>query len=61
MRLGFALHLTSVFVGLAAIGSGADWLARLTGLLVMTTAVQLLYSILHVLRQRVDEPGSARA
>jgi hypothetical protein len=61
MRLGFTLHLTSVFVGLAAIGSGADWLARLTGLLVMTTAAQLLYSILHVLRQRVDEPGSARA
>ena len=61
MRLGFTLHLTSVLVGLAAIGSGADWLARLTGLLVMTTAVQLLHSILHVLRQRVDEPGSTRA
>jgi len=61
MRLGFVLHLGSVLAGLAAIASGADWLARLTGLLVMATASQLLYSILHVLRQRVDAPGSTRA
>jgi len=57
----FALHLASVLVGLAAIGSGADWLARLTGLLVMATAAQLFHAILHVLRQRVDEPGSTNA
>jgi hypothetical protein len=61
MRLGFALHIGSLFAGLAAIGSGADWLARLTGLLLMATALQLFLAILHVLRQRVDEPGSARA
>ena len=61
MRLGFALHLTSLLAGLAAIASGADWLARLTGLLVMATAAQLLHAILHVLRQRVDEVGSAHA
>jgi hypothetical protein len=57
MRLGFALHLTSVLLGLAAIASGADWLARLTGVLLMMTAAQLLHSILHVLRQRVDVRG----
>jgi hypothetical protein len=60
MRRGFALHITSVLVGLAAIASGSDGLVRLTGLLLMATAAQLLHSVAHVLRQRVDEPGSER-
>jgi hypothetical protein len=59
MRLGFALHLSSVLAGVAAIASGADWLTRLTGLLLIATAMQLLYALVHVLRQRVELPGSS--
>jgi hypothetical protein len=59
MRLGFALHLGSVLIGLAAIATGADWLARLTGLALAATALQLLLALVHVLRQRVPESGVA--
>lgn len=55
---GFGLHLASLLVGFAAIVSGADWLVRVTGLLLTATAVQLFYSILHVLRLHVEEPTS---
>jgi hypothetical protein len=58
MRRGFALHLGSVLVGLAAIATGADGLARLTGLALIATATQLLWALVHVLRSRVPEPGS---
>jgi hypothetical protein len=54
-RLGFLLHVTSLVVGVVAIASGLDWLARGTGLLLMATAAQLGHSIFHVLRQRADE------
>jgi len=58
-RRGFALHGASALAGIAAIVSGADWLARLTGLLLIATAAQLGSSILHVLRQPVPDPASA--
>jgi hypothetical protein len=53
-RRGFAVHLGSVVVGAAAILSGADPLARLTGLLLVATALALGGSLLHVVRQRPE-------
>jgi hypothetical protein len=58
-RRGFVVHVASVLAGIAAIVSGADWLARLTGLLLMATAAQLGHSIFHVLRQPVPDPPAA--
>jgi hypothetical protein len=58
-RRGFLVHVASVLAGIATIVSGSDWLARLTGLLLVATAVQLGHSILHVLRQPV--PGRPAA
>jgi hypothetical protein len=55
IRRGFFLHLAALVVGVAAIASGLDWLARLTGLGLMATAAQLGSSIFHVLSQRADE------
>ncbi|MFQ5417103.1 MAG: hypothetical protein ACE5FL_08680 [Myxococcota bacterium] len=59
-RLGFFLHMASLVAGVVAIASGADWLARGTGLLLMATAAQLGHSLFHVLRQRPDETESGR-
>jgi hypothetical protein len=56
---GLVLHVASAVAGIAAIGSGLDWLARLTGLLLMATAARLGHSILHVLCQRAVEPPLA--
>jgi hypothetical protein len=56
IRRGFALQLASVVVGIAAVGTGRDWLVRVTGLLLMATAANLGHSIFHVLRQRPDVP-----
>jgi len=55
-RAGFVLHAASVVAGVAAILTNSDWVARLTGLLLMATAAQLGRSIFHVLRQRAPEP-----
>jgi hypothetical protein len=57
-RAGFILHVASVLVGVAAILSGVDWLARLTGVLLMATAAQLGHSIFHALRYRAPEPDA---
>jgi hypothetical protein len=57
-RRGFVLHVASVLAGIAAILSGSDSLARLTGLLLMATAAQLGYSIAHVLRHRAPDPDA---
>jgi len=51
IRWGFGLHLSSTAAGMLAILTLHDWLARLTGLLVLATAAQLLFSLVHVLRQ----------
>jgi hypothetical protein len=58
-RRGFVIHVASVLSGIASIVSGSDWLARLTGLLLMATAAQLGISIIHVLRQPVPETPAA--
>jgi hypothetical protein len=57
-RVGLALHAASVVVGIVAIASNLDWLVRLTGLLLMATAVQLGHSLFHVLRQRPPAPDA---
>jgi hypothetical protein len=51
-RVGLGLHLGSLVIGSAAIASGSDALARLTGLALLATAVWLEHSLIHVLRQR---------
>jgi hypothetical protein len=58
-RLGFALHLSSVLIGAAAILSLDATLTRLAGLLLLATAVCLGAALLHVLLQRpAPEPKS---
>jgi hypothetical protein len=58
-RLGFALHLSSVAAGALAILFVQPWLARLAGVLLVLTGLQLGHSLVHVLRQRPAEqqPG----
>ncbi|MAG31668.1 MAG: hypothetical protein CL908_12340 [Deltaproteobacteria bacterium] len=51
-RLGFALHLGSLLLGVAAILTGSDLLCRLTGLSLIATAISIAYLLIHVLRQR---------
>lgn len=58
VRLGFALHAATLVAGAVAIASRETWIARLTGLLLMATALQLGRSLLHVLRQRAEPDGS---
>ncbi|MBW1881593.1 MAG: hypothetical protein JRJ84_24815 [Deltaproteobacteria bacterium] len=52
IRAGLWVHLASVVVGAAAIVSGMDLLARLTGVLLGATGVVLLANLVHVYRQR---------
>jgi hypothetical protein len=51
-RFGFALHLGSLLLGVAAILTASDPLCRLTGLSLIATAASIAYLLLHVLRQR---------
>ena len=51
IKTGFVLHLSSVVLGAIAILSQADWLARLTGLLLVATAISLASMLLHVLKR----------
>jgi hypothetical protein len=57
-RFGFALHLGSLLLGVAAIFTASDPLCRLTGLSLIATAASIAYLLLHVLRQRppVENP-----
>jgi hypothetical protein len=48
IRIGFILHLSSVLVGIFAIFVQVDWLARLTGLILIATAVSLMSMLIHV-------------
>ncbi len=52
IKTSFILHSSSVGLGAVAIGSQADWLARLTGLLLLATAVSLGGTLVHVLKTR---------
>jgi hypothetical protein len=51
IKTGFVLHLSSVVLGIIAILAQADWLARLTGLLLVATAISLTSMLLHVLKR----------
>jgi hypothetical protein len=52
IKTGFVLHISSVGVGVIAILAQSDWLARLTGLLLVATAVNLASMLIHVLKKR---------
>ena len=56
IKTGFVLHLSSVLLGAIAILAQADWLARLTGLLLVATAISLASMLIHVLRPRAIKP-----
>jgi hypothetical protein len=56
-RRGFALHAITLYLGVAAILSGVDWLARLTGLLMAVTALALAHMLVHVARQGPERRG----
>ena len=51
-RVGFALHLGTLVMGVVAIGGGWDWLSRLTGLALMATAAWIFRAMIHVLLVR---------
>ena len=51
-RINLGLHLASVLAGLIAIWTRDDVATRITGLLLIATALSLLLLLLHVLRQR---------
>ena len=52
IRIGFILHLSSVLVGMFAIFVQVDWLARLTGLILIATAGSLMSMLIHVIVPR---------
>ena len=56
IKTGFVLHLSSVVLGAIAILAQADWLAQLTGLLLVATAISLASMLIHVLRPRAIKP-----
>jgi len=49
---GFALHLCSLLLGVAAILTASDLLCRLAGLLLIATAASIAHLLVHVLRQK---------
>ncbi len=52
IKTGFVLHFSSVLSGVIAILVQADWLAQLTGLLLVATAISLAGMLIHVLWDR---------
>ncbi len=52
IKTGFVLHFSSVLTGIAAILFQTDWLAQLTGLVLVATAISLGSMLIHVLRHR---------
>jgi hypothetical protein len=52
IKTGFVLHFGSVLSGVIAILVQADWLAQLTGLLLVATAISLAGMLIHVLWDR---------
>ncbi|MFH0944875.1 MAG: hypothetical protein V2A76_06725, partial [Planctomycetota bacterium] len=55
-RINLGLHLASVLAGLIAIWTRTETATRLTGLLLIATALSLLLLLLHVLRQKPTHP-----
>ena len=52
IKAGFVLHAASVLSGVLAIFFQTDWLAQLTGLLLLATALSMASMLIHVLRSR---------
>jgi len=52
IKIGFMLHLGSVLLGVIAIFTQQNWLAQLTGLMLVATAASLASMLIHVLRHR---------
>jgi hypothetical protein len=52
IQTGFALHLGSVLSGVLAIITQQDYLARVTGILLIATAINLAAMLIHVLKHR---------
>jgi len=50
IKTGLVLHVSSVLVGVLAICFQADWLAYITGLLLLATAASMAGMLIHVLR-----------
>ena len=59
VRVAFGLHAATLAFGVAAIASGQGWLARVTGGLLVATAVALMAALIRVLRQRPNAPVAA--
>ena len=52
IKTGFILHMSSVLLGVLAIFFQVDWLAQLTGLLLVATALSMASMLIHVLRKQ---------
>ena len=52
IKTGYVLHVSSAGLGIVAIISQTDWLARFTGLLLLATAISLASMLVHVLKRR---------
>jgi len=52
IKTGYILHASSVVLGVAAIFFQLNWLAQLTGILLVATAVSLASTLLHVLKPK---------
>ena len=52
IQVGFVLHAGSVLTGIAAIIAQIDFLTRLTGLLLIATAISLASMLIHVLKNK---------
>jgi uncharacterized protein (DUF2249 family) len=53
-RLGLGFHIASVLLGVLAIVTRDIWIARITGLCLLATGINLLHWMTHLLRQRPD-------
>ena len=52
IKAGFILHSGSVLIGSIAILSQVNWLAQLTGIMLIATAISLASMLIHVLKRR---------
>lgn len=52
IKAGLYLHLSSVLLGVLAIVFQLNWLAQLTGLVLVATAISMAGMLIHVLRRR---------
>jgi protein-S-isoprenylcysteine O-methyltransferase Ste14 len=57
-RLGLGFHIASILVGVLAIITRDIWIARITGICLLATGINLLYWMIHLLRQRPEHTAS---